>query len=209
MIHIECSQGSPEWYFARIGIPTSSEFDKILTPTGKRSTQADKYANRLLAEIILKEPLDMRPPTFAMERGTMLEADAAASYEFQEDVTTTRAGFFMDDNKRYGCSVDRLVWDKGLLEIKCPLGDTHMANLLSGKLDDSYKPQVQGQLLVTGKEWNDWYSYFPGLPPSKIRVERDEAYIALLVEALDEFHDLLGSKYNRLVELGHIDPVTV
>jgi hypothetical protein len=39
MITHDVTQGSPEWLEARLGIPTASEFDKIITPTGKPSTQ--------------------------------------------------------------------------------------------------------------------------------------------------------------------------
>ena len=35
MIHHPVKQGSEEWLMARLGIPTSSCFDRILSPTGK------------------------------------------------------------------------------------------------------------------------------------------------------------------------------
>src|SRR5262245_2947730 len=41
---IECKQYTPEWWEARRGIPTASNFDKILTPkTEKASAQQADY----------------------------------------------------------------------------------------------------------------------------------------------------------------------
>jgi hypothetical protein len=47
-------QGSPEWHALRCGVPTASEFSKILTPkTMKLSEQAPAYMYRLLGEWML------------------------------------------------------------------------------------------------------------------------------------------------------------
>ena len=37
MIVLDHDQGSIEWIEARLGIPTASEFSRIITPTGKLS----------------------------------------------------------------------------------------------------------------------------------------------------------------------------
>jgi hypothetical protein len=55
-----------------------------------------------------------------MERGLIVEAEAADWYEFDHDVTVQRVGFITDDDHTMGCSPDRLVGDEGLLEIKAP-----------------------------------------------------------------------------------------
>ena len=42
---IQCTQGTPDWFEARRGIPTASRFDMILTPkTGKPSAQRVLFA---------------------------------------------------------------------------------------------------------------------------------------------------------------------
>ena len=43
MIVHPAEQGSAAWVEARLGIPTSSQFSRILTPGGKLSTSRDGY----------------------------------------------------------------------------------------------------------------------------------------------------------------------
>ena len=66
MIIHGCEQGTDEWFQARCGIPTASSFDKLITPTGKPSTQADAYMHQLLAEWVMGEKISM-DSTFWMQ----------------------------------------------------------------------------------------------------------------------------------------------
>ena len=180
---ITAEQRSPEWFAARLGVPSASQFGKIVTPTGKRSTQADGYINKLVAEILTGKS-DQQEPNEAMARGTELEPEARAYYELIGG-TVEEVGFCLHDDG-FGCSPDGLVGDTGLLEIKCPLAHTHVEYLREGVLPGLYVPQVQGQLLVTGREWCDFLSYHPDMKPLLIRVERDEKFIQTLHDALLE-----------------------
>ncbi len=200
----DVEQGSEEWFAARVGIPTASKFDKILTPTGKASTQADGYAAELLAEIITGKPVQTFEKTPWMERGNELEAEAALYYELQNDIEVKAVGFCTDDLGLYGCSPDRLVGEDGLLEIKCPAPHTHVQYLLSGKVDNGYMPQIQGQLLVTGRKWCDWMSYNPEMPALVIRVERNEEYIANLKKELEGFAAKLAANKQALKDKGYL-----
>lgn len=185
MIVHDLIQGSPEWFKARLGIPTGSSFEKILTPTGKISSQSDGYENRLVAEILTGDPIDDFAGTVWTERGNELEPEAVAYYEMTRGVETQRVGFVTDDERTFGASPDRLVGEDGILEIKCPAPHTHVTLLLEQNVDQKYYPQIQGQLMVTGRKWVDILSYHPKMPKSILRVERDEKYIAML-------RDLLG-----------------
>src|SRR5215831_15984230 len=100
----------------KLGIPTSSHFHKIITPQGKPSKQWREYACVLIAERILQRTIEFYH-SLPMERGLIVEAEAADWYEFDHDVTVQRAGFITDDSQAVGCSPDRLVGDEGLLEI--------------------------------------------------------------------------------------------
>ena len=52
MIEHPARQGTDEWIHARLGIPTASQFDKILTPAKMElSSQATDYMHKLLAEM--------------------------------------------------------------------------------------------------------------------------------------------------------------
>lgn len=201
---IDCQQGTPEWFSARLGLPTASEFDKILTPTGKPSTQWEAYANRLLAEMLVGKPVDSFEGNGWTERGNELEPEAAKFYEFTNEIETLTVGFVTNDEGTYGCSPDRLVGNDGLLELKCPAPHTHIQYLLDKKIDQKYYPQVQGQLLVTGRAWVDLVSYHPEMPPVVIRVPRDETFIMALDDALKDFTHKLQAKRKRMVELGYL-----
>jgi len=184
---LECAQGSPEWVDARLGVPTASQFHRILAPSSlKPSSQRGGYMDQLLAEWILGDPCDADASSF-MDRGTALEDDAVLRYEIEQGVDVRRVGFCTADaDPVVGCSPDFLVGDDGGGEIKCPSAKVHVGYLL-GASSVKYRLQVQGALWITGRKWWDWYSYSPVMPPAQVRHERDEEAIAALAAALNTF----------------------
>jgi hypothetical protein len=179
-------QGSTEWLAVRAGIPTASCFDKIVTPKGAPSKQAEKYMHKLLAEKMMGHPVvEFTGPW--LERGKELEADARMYYESIREMTTERVGFVTNDAGTIGCSPDSLVGEDGLLELKVPAEHTHVAYMLTRSVDAEYYPQVQGQLWVTDRKWLDIMSFHPEMPPAIIHVERDEQYISILSAAVSKF----------------------
>lgn len=204
MIIHECIQGSAQWSRLRMGRPTASCFDRILTAGGKPSTQAQGYLRHLIAEMIMRRPLDS-PKTSWMERGTEMEGEAAAFYELLNDVELQSVGFCTTDDGTIGASPDRVVQgDEGLVEIKVPAPQTHVGYLLYRDVDKDYRVQLQGQLYVTGRQWVDIISYHPEMPPAVVRVERDEEYIEKLAAALAAFCQCLAAERERLIEQGLI-----
>lgn len=202
MILVDCEQGTTEWAQARLGIPTASNFDKIITAkTMKLSTQIEGYAYRLIAEQVLKTPLDDATSGF-MLRGSILERKAVQFYELQRDAETTPVGFVLRDDRRVGCSPDRFVGDEGLLEIKCPAAHTHIGYLLDEE-GIGYRAQVQGQLWITGRAWCDTVSYNPDMPPAIARQERDDAFIAKLAACVEQFLAYVDECKLRLVRRGY------
>ena len=104
---------------ARLGIPTASEFKRILTPNGKLSASRDGYLSELLAEWALGEPSSDFMGTDWTERAQILEPQARAAYGLLRDADVTECGLcFLDDSKMVGASPDGLVGDAGLLELK-------------------------------------------------------------------------------------------
>lgn len=198
MIALEIEQGTEEWKKARLGIPTASNFDSIVTTKGDPSKQAQKYLYRLAGERVSGVGEETYQNA-AMARGIELEAEARAFYELTHEVTVKQVGIcYPDEKKRFSCSPDGLVGEAGLIEIKCPLIATHVGYLLDCTLPMDYWQQVQGQLLVTGREWCDFISYYPGLKPLIVRVERDNAFIFKLLEALNAFCKELDSVVKRI-----------
>ena len=207
MITLDVEQGSEAWLMARLGLPTASQFHRVLTPkTGKLSAQATGYRNLLLAEHVLGYPLDNAGSAF-MERGTDLEAEAKSFYELQRDTDIQRVGFCLTDDRRTGCSPDGFVGADGLVEIKCPSIQVHIGHLLDGAAEDDHRCQAQGQLWVTGRAWLDLVVYSPVLPSLIVRVERDEEFIAKLAQAVGQFCDWLEHGRRELARRGVVGKV--
>jgi len=148
MIRLDVMQGSIEWWEARVGRPSASCFDKIITTKGEPSKQAKNYLYELAGERIAGAKPDIYQNA-AMLRGLELEAEARAYFELVEDLEVQQTGICYTDDKRFSCSPDGLFGETGI-EIKCPLIHTHVGYLLAGDLPIEYFQQVQGSMLVTG-----------------------------------------------------------
>lgn len=203
-----CPQYSVQWWELRCGIPTGSSFDRILTPTGKRSAQAEEYMAELAGDIVCQTPnffstRGARVGTPEMEAGRAAEPHARRWYSVERDLDVREVGFCLSDDGMYGCSPDALVGDDGVLELKCPLPKTQMKYLMKGAscLPTEYKPQVHGHLIVTCRPWVDFMSYVPGLQCVLVRVEPD-AYTRLLSEALAEFLE----RYEKVLRERQLTP---
>ena len=176
-------QGSPEWFKIRCGMPTASNFDKLITSKGEPSKQRQKYLYKVAGEYVT----GISEETYqnaAMLRGVEMEQEARNFYEMINNVSVQQVGFCVGESAiEYGCSPDGFVGDKGMIEIKCPSLAIHVGYLLDDKIPTDYIQQIQGELLATGREWNDFISYYPGIKSLIIRVQRDEEFIkALRVE---------------------------
>lgn len=204
-VHV-VEQGSAAWHALRLGIPTASAFDRIITPAKMEfSAAARGYAIELVAEKLLGQPVIDLSNVKAVERGKELEPEAAAMYEFETDAKVSPVGFVTTDDGRVGASPDLLVDGlPGAVELKCPSPHTHLGYLLDG-FGNKYKVQVQGQMLVGDLEWVDRYSYHPLLPPARERTHRDEPFIAKLRAALDQFLDLRDELLGKALRAGAIE----
>lgn len=202
----DVAQGTREWLELRSGIPTASEFGKILTPTGKLSESSEPYMHALIAERLMGHPRVEFMSTW-MNRGNLMESEAVGYYEFQCDCETETIGFVTNDEQTVGASPDRTVGEEGLLEIKVPKDETHVGYLLRKPADKKYYPQLQGQLWITGRKWVDILSYHPEMPMALVRVERDEAYIESLSKVVTAFSNALEEEYAKLVESGVVGQV--
>lgn len=197
MIVLPMKQGSLEWQTARLGIPTASRFDSILTrKTMKPSASQTRYLCELIAERMLGCPVD-DVGTSAIQRGTELEQKAVEEYELETGHVCEAVGFCLEDGRRWGCSPDRLIGCDGILEAKCLNATNHIAALLGYK-DDEHFAQCQGQMMVTGRAWVDLKFYNPSMPSATARVDRDPDYIRVLRDALEAFVARLDEDTRRL-----------
>jgi hypothetical protein len=186
--YYEIQQYSPEWYAVRRGVPTVSEFKKLLTAGGKLSEQAHGYACKLAGDVYDRQyPRAESYVSAAMKNGTMMEPEARAWYELDSGLAVRQVGFVTTDDGRFGASPDAMVGDDGCLELKSPNPQTHVEWLTAGNvLPAEHRPQVHGALIVTGRAWCDFFSYVDGLPPLRVRVKPDD-YTARLREAMEVF----------------------
>jgi len=180
---LDLEQNSPAWFEARAGLPTASAFSKLVTSTGAVSKQLNEYAAQLAAESL--GDMDKWEGNQYTDRGHDLEPDATAWYSLVHGVDVETVGFCTDDAEQYGCSPDRLIGDNGLLEIKCLIGKNHILTASSKACPAKYKAQVQGQLLVTGREYCDLLFYHPILPSYVIHILPDQDFITALKQQID------------------------
>lgn len=202
-IHRDIAQGSQDWFAARRGIPTASEFHLVVTPTrGDLSKSARKYAYRLLAERLLNFTTQTLEGQHWIERGKDLEPMAVNQFELVLGIETEPVGLIVTDDGALAASPDRLVIGRPeAVEIKCPAPHTHIGYLLDGPSDD-YRPQVQGQLLVGKLELVHFYSYSERMPPCLVSTPRDEPYIEKLSTTLGQFGEMLAQLEERARSLG-------
>lgn len=201
MIRVNVQQGSQAWLDARVGVLTASNFDKLITPkTQKPSASMDQYVYDVLAEIVMGRSLDDASSGY-MQRGTDMEREARAWYEFETDTEIEEVGFLLRDDRRVGCSPDGLVGDDGGLEIKCPSAGVHVSYLL-GDAYEKYYCQVQGGLWITGRKWWDFVSYCPNFPPKLVRFAADPAFHAKLSDCVDMALKKLDAGRVQLKALG-------
>lgn len=181
---IDCVQGSEEWFAARLGKVTASEFHKVLN----KKTGRGLYMRKLAAERLtgITEDSFHNP---IMDNGSDTEAEAKECYETIYHEKVKQVGF-VELNEWIGASPDGLIGEEGTIEVKCPLGSTHIDYITRNKMPAVYIPQVQGELWVTGRKWCDFVSYVPRLssrPLWSVRIQRDEEYIRNLEAATNVF----------------------
>jgi len=198
-------QYEPAWWEARLGIPTASAFNKIITATGKPSDQAQKYMYQLATEQVTGVYAGNDYQNKAMERGHEMETHARTLFEMAQGVEVKQVGLcYSDEQKKYAMSPDGLLDEAGL-EIYCPESPAAVYCLLNPDKAIAHAKkfqQIQGSLLIS--EFEKWWfeMYYPGLPPLFLEVRRDEVFIAKLKAELDKFCVDLALTVRKLKDLG-------
>lgn len=200
---IDCDQRTDEWYRARMGIPTASEFATVMRTKGRgengESKERREYMLKLAGEILTGEPMESYSNAH-MERGRIMEDEARALYAFLSDEPLQRVGFVVNGPK--GCSPDSLVGATGMLEIKTALPHILIARLLKDEFPPEHKAQCQGALWVAERDWIDIAIYWPKLPLFTKRAYRDDVYITTLSGAVDQFNAELHETVERIRRYG-------
>lgn len=98
-------------------------------------------------------------------------------------------GFMVRDDHGFsiGYSPDGLVGDDGLIEVKSPRAKEHLRTILADEVPARYMPQLQTGLLVSGRQWIDYVSFFGGMPLYTKRVYPDPRWAESIVNAVAAF----------------------
>ena len=208
----QLEQGSDRWLEARAGILTASTIGQLITAKTIKPAMNDR--SRGLCQTLIAERITghVEPvfPNRAMTRGTLLEPEARRIYAEQTGRDVDEVGFARLDTDTYtlGSSPDGLVGETGGIEIKSPSAKVHVSTVLSGVIPDYNRAQVQAFLHVTGREWCDFISYYPGQPLCIIRDYPDQRWQKAIVSAAEQFEETARSAVARYETATHGLPRT-
>jgi len=189
VIRRDIEQGTPEWFGVKLGIPSTSNFSRMIANGKGQNTMgltAKTYAKELVIEK-MTGVLTQLPKLYHIERGKELEPFAREWYEDNYFENVEEIGGI--ENQDCYCSTDGLIGEKKVLEIKCPLANTHFDYLIDPKLlIKTYHWQVQGELWLSERDTCILVSYHPDFQKQVVvEVKRDEKAILQLVKRAKDF----------------------
>lgn len=181
-------QRSEAWFSRRRGIPTASQFHRVILSSGRPSGQARTYMRELAYERLMGKSTSRDLSNVAhIQHGIVSEPLAVAAFEQRTKLKTGPVGFITDDKETMGCSPDRIIvgHDRQALEIKCPTGPVQCGYLMHG-LED-YKAQIQGQILIGNFRRVHFFAWSNELPSYHEIIEPDRPFMQLLAKYLADF----------------------
>ncbi|AEC22251.1 hypothetical protein PT7_P015 (plasmid) [Pusillimonas sp. T7-7] len=201
IIHTD-PQGSDAWLEARRGVITGSRFrdcrDKL--KSGALSKKCTDYAKDVAREREGGEPMAVFV-SGAMRLGSEQEEKARDVYQLKTKNFVEEAGFITTQDRLFGVSVDGLVGDDGIIEIKTMVSsDTLFTAFVDGDIS-SYIDQCNGAMWLLGRKWIDLVLWVHDLGRMKIiRIDRDDDAIEALEADLMEFERSV-TKYQQALSL--------
>jgi hypothetical protein len=190
---VEVTQGTEEWFRARLGIPTASRFADIMAVI-KNGEAAARRNYR--SQLVIERLTGRRTETFvsqAMKDGTEREPFARIEIEARIGKLIAQPGFVLHDVLQAGASPDGMIDADLGVEIKCPIPATHFEymSLPPGACPPEYRWQVQGSMWITGAKTWLFASFNPEFPEGSrliMRwVKRNEADCTALGDGVENF----------------------
>lgn len=191
-------QGSDAWLEARRGVITGSRFRDCRE---KLRDGRPSKACLVYAMDVARERLGGKAPaafvTSAMKMGTAEEQFAKIEYLAQTGRAIEEAGFITTDDRKFGCSVDGLIGDEGIAEVKTMVSsDTLFKAMVDGDISE-YVDQCNGEMWLLGRKWVDLILWAPdlahlGCALTVIRIDRDDNVIEALEADLIKFEQMVS-----------------
>lgn len=217
IIYKDIEQGTDKWHELRRGRLGASEYKNVIASTGQlftstgqrsKSATAVKFMHKLALQLVCDDPAEaekQRKMQYNWDIKWGNQYEPIAREWFRSHVLPVECvGYVVrHESEPVGCSPDGLIpvegntgWESGL-EIKCPSLLTHFGWSLNGVLPDEHKLQVHGSMALTGLD--RWYflSYFPGVKPFLLNVQRD-SFTEKVGKSLDRFIVEYGKERKRV-----------
>jgi len=189
MIYYDHPQGSQEWLDARKGVITASRFKDARSRLkgGAPDKKCIGYAQDVARERVGGKAGEVYVNA-AMRFGSEQEAFARIAYEAETGYLVNEVGFYTTDDRLFGVSVDGLIDDDGILEVKTMVSSDTLFTAFSGDIS-AYTDQILGAMWLTGRKWCDLVLWAPDLERigrhlTIVRITRGEEKIQALEDDL-------------------------
>ena len=136
----------------------------------------------------------------ATEYGNINESNALFDFELKTGFDVKEAGFFIAEKADYlGATPDGLLWEHGILEIKCPYGlrdckDEKQFKTLAEQ--PHYYAQVQMQLYCSDRQTAYFYQWTPHCDKLEV-VEVDDQWLAHSLPIILDFWQEYKERINE------------
>ena len=197
---------NPAWVAARRGCLGASAISEILKKGrgGKPSETRISLAKKLAAERWAGVSMDnINPENEDIARGLRNEAPALVEYEAIKGEILSPAEWIEHPKiEGAGATPDAFTHHGGLVQVKSPRPLKMVNLMLGGEVPSEYRDQLDWELAVTGRQWNDLILYNPDLPNGRHiwirRHYRDDSRIRFLEEQVTAFMDEVDAYFQAL-----------
>lgn len=200
-------QQSEAWFAARRGVTTASRFKDCRAKL--RNGEPAKSCLVYSMDVARERAGGKAPSKFqigAMRDGQEQEPFARQAYEARTGHFVEEAGFITTDDSLFGVSVDGLVGEDGLVEIKTMVSsDTLFTAVVDGDISE-YIDQCNGAMWLLGRQWVDLVLWAPDLEEigrhlTIIRIKRDDNVINELEADLMRFEAMVQKNMAALCQI--------
>lgn len=197
------AQHSDAWLANRCGRITASRMGDLMATLKRGGESAARRNYRM--ELIAARLTGRSPNHFVtpeMERGSEMECEAITNYEIARDELVEPVGFVLHPRFDFaGASPDGLVGRTGMIQVKCPKTETFLEWLKVKQIPEDYRDQMLWEMRCCDpaegethsvRDWSHFFGYDDRFKEGPrhllLLLERDDARIALLEEAAEEFN---------------------